>query len=660
MVACTLFVCAAGGLYAGDEFDGPRGVRELQRIEKARACFAGDEHGPRWSEGFRELQTLLDGQNLLFRAKDGSLVELHLEIHRLLYSLPAPGKEAYNLQHGTEQKKKLEQALENSDYKAASRIADRFLSLDAGKQAAWIMAVWHMDHGRAHAAAQYLNKLLDVYEDNLSTGMLAYSAMVYSGINDQKRKDKATTLLAKVSATSEIVLAGKKASLEETLAVMDRHSGRFLPGRQKWVSDRALQSLLATNNKQKAEEAEVKQLDAKKTTLVGQSTQGNFKSEKPLACFTQQEPIIAATFSKKRFAILSSDQKGNVVEWNLETKQPKILTQLKNEVDLTTVRFLQYGNFIVAGETRCSGIDCLGHANEDSVVFWKWDEGEYRASKIELPKDEAAAAVDISDDGTRMALLLQPRPLVDAWSSSHQNGLFVFDLTKEPKLHENDRINMDERITSFSPRLWVKFMFTNHQLLLTSYKGDIVKLDSKTAHRETVGKNWDYSFRSGVSADGQFVHFRQIGGRAGILNLKENKVHVYNTLHYRHVHLSPDGQQTILVPDGDGQLTLLSHSTSNAKLLQVMESEIDVSTSREGTGILSSKLSQLGGLFVPRMPSHRAPPEYHYRSSIHGAADSVITEFSPDGKLLLATQQGQTQMCVWSADSESVNRIASK
>ena len=80
---------------------------------------------------------------------------------RLLGSLPASGRELYELQFGAEARRSLEQALASSDLDGLADLSRKYFHTDAGYKATFLLGRLYLDRGRPLAAAMCFQRLRD-------------------------------------------------------------------------------------------------------------------------------------------------------------------------------------------------------------------------------------------------------------------------------------------------------------------------------------------------------------------------------------------------------------------------------------------------------------------------------------------------------------------
>ncbi len=129
-----------------------------RRLELAKEM----TEGRRFGEAVRYLGALLDSsEDYFFRPDPSEMVfrSLKAEAGRLVATLPAEGRQSYELQFGAKARRMLEDASAAGDPAALAEVSRRFFYTQAGAEAALLLARNHLDHGRPLAAALLLERL---------------------------------------------------------------------------------------------------------------------------------------------------------------------------------------------------------------------------------------------------------------------------------------------------------------------------------------------------------------------------------------------------------------------------------------------------------------------------------------------------------------------
>jgi outer membrane protein assembly factor BamB len=91
----------------------------------------------------------------------GTQVSLKAEAQRLLASMPARGRELYELQYGADGRTLLEAAIETADAEKLTEVTRKFFHTRAGYEASILLGHREMDHGRPLAAAMCFQRVAD-------------------------------------------------------------------------------------------------------------------------------------------------------------------------------------------------------------------------------------------------------------------------------------------------------------------------------------------------------------------------------------------------------------------------------------------------------------------------------------------------------------------
>jgi outer membrane protein assembly factor BamB/tetratricopeptide (TPR) repeat protein len=117
---------------------------------------------------YADAATLLDeilqrGDDYFFKPQPDkpNYQSLKTEAERLISEMPAEGRQAYELQFGSEAQRMLNAAAASGDVAALEDVARRYFHTKAGYQAALLLARHHLDHGHPLAAAVCLERLLE-------------------------------------------------------------------------------------------------------------------------------------------------------------------------------------------------------------------------------------------------------------------------------------------------------------------------------------------------------------------------------------------------------------------------------------------------------------------------------------------------------------------
>ena len=129
--------------------------RQLDRVRRLIA----DE---RWSDSATLVDEILGGdRDFFFRPPGGESTwrSIKTETNRLLGSLPAAGRTAYELQFRARADRLLEQAIGSGDFVAVVEVARRWFHTPAGRRATMLAALEALENGKPLEAASWLERL---------------------------------------------------------------------------------------------------------------------------------------------------------------------------------------------------------------------------------------------------------------------------------------------------------------------------------------------------------------------------------------------------------------------------------------------------------------------------------------------------------------------
>jgi len=222
----------------------PLAPREL-RQPLSRAREAIDEQ--QYSDAVRELASILNNptsDDYFLAPEAGSDVQTSLRTaaQQMLGSMPAKGRDLYELQSGAEARAALDSALEKGDVQALADVSRRFFHTKAGYEATLLLGKHNLDQGRPLAAALMLQRVAEVpaaarlYDPELSV-MLA-GAWNLAGMTDNAQ----SVLLALKQRQPNA-----KVSLGETSIALFSDNAQALPWLAKIVGEGELgRKLLAS------------------------------------------------------------------------------------------------------------------------------------------------------------------------------------------------------------------------------------------------------------------------------------------------------------------------------------------------------------------------------------------------------------------------------
>ncbi|MFO0903009.1 MAG: PQQ-binding-like beta-propeller repeat protein [Pirellulales bacterium] len=152
---------------------------------------------------------------------EGTHVSLKSEAQRLIGSMPAKGREWYELQYGPEARKLLEEAADKGDVGLLTNVSRRYFHTKAGYEATLLLGRYHMDNGSPLAAALCFRRLAESpaaneYEPELS--VLIASCWLHSNAPDRAQQTLAA--LVKKLPSAKLRIGGSEITLprDETRA----------------------------------------------------------------------------------------------------------------------------------------------------------------------------------------------------------------------------------------------------------------------------------------------------------------------------------------------------------------------------------------------------------------------------------------------------------
>lgn len=177
------------------------------------------------------------------RSDTGTFTSLKSEAQRLLGSMPAKGREWYELQFGAQAKASLEAAVSKRDPEMLAGTSRRYFHTKAGYEATLLLGRHHLDHGRPLAAALCFKRLSESpvageYEPELS---MLLGTSWYLGHMEEKAK--ATLESAAKGGVRQKIRVGSKQvdalPASESLKWLETTIGRppqlNLPSETEWV-----------------------------------------------------------------------------------------------------------------------------------------------------------------------------------------------------------------------------------------------------------------------------------------------------------------------------------------------------------------------------------------------------------------------------------------
>lgn len=155
------------------------------------------------------------------RSEQATHVSLKTEAQRLIGSMPAKGREWYELQYGAEARQQFEQAVEAGDPQLLTNVARRYFHTKAGYEASLLLGRYYLDQGQPLAAALCFRRLADSpaaasFEPELS--VLTASCWLHS--NSPDRAQQTLAALVRKLPNAKLKVGGKELELprDETRA----------------------------------------------------------------------------------------------------------------------------------------------------------------------------------------------------------------------------------------------------------------------------------------------------------------------------------------------------------------------------------------------------------------------------------------------------------
>ena len=159
-----------------------------------------------WVEAAHVLQTLLEGSDDTLVAvervgKDDEELTvwtgLRAEAARLLATLPAPGRDAYQTVFGPRAQALLAEARRKGDVQMIGEVVRRYLYTASGVEALELLGLHHLDRGRYTTAAMCFDRLLERAEaGSLPPATLAYAALAFRRAGNAARAEETWRQLA--------------------------------------------------------------------------------------------------------------------------------------------------------------------------------------------------------------------------------------------------------------------------------------------------------------------------------------------------------------------------------------------------------------------------------------------------------------------------------
>jgi outer membrane protein assembly factor BamB len=197
-----------------------------KKLEGAADCIKEE----RWSEAVRVLQAILDAKEdaLIESPRDarrdgaaGRLLGARAEAERMLAALPRKGMEFYRLRYEAKAREQLDAAKRQRDAEGLAEIARRYAHTSAGTEALLLLAVHHLDRGRAETAAFCFQRLLQQAQTELPARAFFQAALAFRRAADARNEERAWQLLTSRIGDDGLQLGGRRVSVEQLRTQLD-------------------------------------------------------------------------------------------------------------------------------------------------------------------------------------------------------------------------------------------------------------------------------------------------------------------------------------------------------------------------------------------------------------------------------------------------------
>jgi len=199
--------------------------RKLERkIEAVKDYIATAD----WREVTKALQDVLDHPQDAFmpisRPGPGGKahtvwVSIRVEANRLLGSLPAKGREVYEVLSGARAATLLQEAKRSGDPGRLAEVAERYCHTRAGGEAADLLGTYHLDRGRYLMAASCLGRLVQRPD---VTPMTLFKAALAAGRAGDKAATTAAWKRLSAAAPEGLTLGDRQVSLDDLKKILVR------------------------------------------------------------------------------------------------------------------------------------------------------------------------------------------------------------------------------------------------------------------------------------------------------------------------------------------------------------------------------------------------------------------------------------------------------
>jgi len=178
-----------------------------------------------WGEAARLLQSLLDGKEDVFvqvKRKDKAgkeavhWISVRAEANRLLGTMPAQGKEFYELRYGATARARLDESKATSNPEILADVARRYLHTKAGAEATNLLGTYHLDRGQFVTAALCFERLLNLEgPEKLTTSTLLKATLAFHRTGDKTNAERTWKQLSERSAREGLRLADQAVTLPD-------------------------------------------------------------------------------------------------------------------------------------------------------------------------------------------------------------------------------------------------------------------------------------------------------------------------------------------------------------------------------------------------------------------------------------------------------------
>jgi outer membrane protein assembly factor BamB/tetratricopeptide (TPR) repeat protein len=204
--------------------------------KKAPLLEAAADHikNKKWEEAIRILQALLDLQGDVFTAlkqqdassKDATrIVSVRHEANRLLATMPAEGREAYEKLYTVEAARLLTKAKAGPDLPLLAEVSRRFFHTEPGAEATQLWAIEQADEGSCVGASLAFERVLERRPLNLWPPESLFKATVaFRKVRDKEKAEKTWQELKQRTGKKGLTIGNRTLGLEEWEKEMEKLS----------------------------------------------------------------------------------------------------------------------------------------------------------------------------------------------------------------------------------------------------------------------------------------------------------------------------------------------------------------------------------------------------------------------------------------------------